>query len=183
MILKLLKIPLFAIILLLATIICFSSYAFDPNFDFSQLKTFSMLGGEIDAEIKNPLLKKHIDRSIKNYLIQKGYQMVETGNADFSVSWFGAIDKKIHSETIRNYSNRYYNTRGSNYSSWRGYDSTYNVEYEEGTLIINIIDGKKRELIWRGKGKKYIGDKAAGNNISEKVNDSVTRIMSTFPPK
>jgi len=34
MILKLFKIPLFAIMLLLPTIICSSSFAFDPNFDF-----------------------------------------------------------------------------------------------------------------------------------------------------
>ncbi len=157
---------------------------FDPSFDFSKLKTFTMLGGEVDEKIKNPLLGKHINNAIYNFLISKGYKEAEASEEpDFSVSWFGAIDKKIHSENIRNYSSRYYSTRGSNYSGWRGYDTSFNVEYEEGTLIIDIIDGHKRELIWRGQGKKYIGDKSKGDNVSERIYDAVSRIMATFPPK
>lgn len=157
---------------------------FDPSFDFSTLKTFTMLGGEVDAKIKNPLLSKHIDNAIYNFLISKGYKLADdTEQPDFSVSWFGAIDKKIYSENIRNYSSRYYSTRGSNYSGWRGYDTSFNVEYEEGTLIIDIIEGHKRELIWRGQGKKYIGDNADGANVSERIFDAVSRIMATFPPQ
>lgn len=165
---------------------------YDPNFQFVKLKTFTLLeGGEVkeSGKIHDPLLTKHINKSINSVIKDKGFQAVDTTedkkNPDFFISWYGAIDKKIHSETIRNYSNRYYSTnwRSPNYASWRQSTSTYNIEYEKGTLIIDILDGNTKELIWRGKGSKIIDDRTADSNVSERVHSVVIEMFKNFPPK
>jgi hypothetical protein len=54
--------------------------------------------------------------------------------------------------------------------------------YEEGTLVIDIIDIKDKELAWRGLGTKIV----AGFSNDEKgiaiVNENVAKIMANFPP-
>lgn len=162
---------------------------FDPKYDYAKLKTFALLegGGVKEAgEVQNTLLTKHINRSIGQLVSEKGFQLAEEEDADFLISWYGAIDKNIHEEKIRQYSNRYYNTnwRSANYASWmRDSSAAYQIEYEKGILIIDILDGKKRELIWRGKGSKIIGDRTAGENIAQRVHSVVNDILKTFPPK
>lgn len=161
---------------------------YDPNVQFAKLKTFSLLeGGEIkeSGKIQDPLLSKHINKSINKVISAKGFQAVDKDNPDFYISWYGAIDKKIHSETVRNYYNRTYDTnwRSPNYASWRQSSSTYNIEYEKGTLVIDMLDGKTKELIWRGTGSKIIDDRTAGTNVAERVHSVVTEMLKNFPPK
>ena len=65
---------------------------------------------------------------------------------------------------------------------WPGYSQTYNVEYQEGTLIIDILDAKSHELVWRGTGQDYVEEQQSPEEITEGINQAVTGIMSDFPP-
>jgi hypothetical protein len=56
---------------------------------------------------------------------------------------------------------------------------TWVNSYPEGTLVIDVIDRKSRELVWRGVGA---GAFPQMNPSNEKVDKRVTRILQTFPP-
>ena len=54
-------------------------------------------------------------------------------------------------------------------------------QYREGTLIIDLMDSKNKNLIWRGWGVSVLGD----NSVSlteEEINDILIKILKEFPP-
>jgi len=56
--------------------------------------------------------------------------------------------------------------------------STY--DYKDGTLMIDVIDAAKKQLIWQGTGNKEI-DKPS-KNPDQAINEAVQKIMASFPP-
>jgi hypothetical protein len=54
--------------------------------------------------------------------------------------------------------------------------------YEKGTLVIDIVDTKNRELSWQGLGPKTLGNKT-GEKKLQVVDDIVRRILANFPPQ
>ena len=58
-------------------------------------------------------------------------------------------------------------------------DTTWVNSYPEGTLVIDVIDRRDRQLVWRGVGE---GAFSKTNPSDDKVAKRVAKIMSTFPP-
>ncbi|WP_454981380.1 DUF4136 domain-containing protein, partial [Capnocytophaga haemolytica] len=57
----------------------------------------------------------------------------------------------------------------------------YNVSRNiEGTLYIEIIDAKKKELIWQGKGTGYVPQSV--ERKEEAIANFVNRILEKYPP-
>ena len=53
-------------------------------------------------------------------------------------------------------------------------------QYKEGTITIDMVDGKKNELLWRGVGEMEVNNP----NISEEqVFEAVTNILRQYPPQ
>ena len=62
---------------------------------------------------------------------------------------------------------------------WGG--ATYNVSRNtEGTLYIEIIDAKKRELVWQGKGTGYLPQSM--DKKEEAIKNFVNKILEQYPP-
>ena len=53
--------------------------------------------------------------------------------------------------------------------------------YTEGTLYIDLIDAKKKELIWQGEGEGVLTKDT--NKKDEKIKEFVTKILEQYPPK
>ena len=53
--------------------------------------------------------------------------------------------------------------------------------YTEGTLTIDIIDAKKKELIWQGQGEGVLTKKTEKKD--EKIKEFVSKILEQYPPK
>ena len=182
-----------------------TSSDFDPKYNFSSIKTYALLGDQQQKEefqIKDPLVSKHIAYSIEKQLQKKGLKLLDSKPVDFYVRWYGTVKNKSFKEQIRTYENTYYNNsyadkdwKNSDQKHRRRYpsdygrsttevrDRTYNYEYQEGTLFIDILDGKTRELIWRGIGEDYLGKDYEQKNMSQRITEAVTRILFNFPPK
>ena len=56
--------------------------------------------------------------------------------------------------------------------------STY--DYKDGSIIIDIVDAAKKQLVWQGMGNKEI-DKPA-KDPEPVINSAVAKIMASFPP-
>ncbi len=63
---------------------------------------------------------------------------------------------------------------------WGG--ATYNVSRNtEGTLYIEIIDARKHDLVWQGKGSGAIPYKS--EQKEEAISNFVNKILEQYPPK
>jgi hypothetical protein len=159
---------------------------YETTYDFSALKTYAWLEGKEpskDIRINNSLIINRVVNAVNSGLQSSGYTLVDKDKADFYVTWFGGIEDKMRVETI----NSYYGDMGYGYSSWgyRGYwpaNRTYTYEYQQGTLIIDIADSKSKQLIWRGTGKEYLEENETPEQITAGINQTVTAILSRFPP-
>ncbi len=160
---------------------------YNPAYDFSTLKNYTWLDNNkahgTDARVNNDLVVDRVCKAVEQTLAARGYVKTDAASADFIVSWFGAIDKKLQVNTIDHFYSPY--GYGSLYRDpfWSGsVRTTTAYEYEEGTLIIDILDPVQHKLIWRGTGKDQIYSNKNPEEISKGINEAVAAIMKYFPP-
>jgi hypothetical protein len=155
---------------------------FDPNLDFSQFKTFAFIGG-VEQLVRMPLnpdlLNDRIHRSVNRELTGKGLREVKPEeNPDLVVRYWASSQKHVDAATSTNW---------GIYGPYFGYHwgfVYYSIESStthEGTLGIELIGGKSRELAWRMFASVKIIQtdpdkiwKAADNNIKD--------AFKRFPP-
>jgi len=159
---------------------------FDPTQDFNKYKTYRFANqNEVDPDdylTQYPLIKKRVITAIKEDFAAKGFELVES-EPDFVVLLTAGSKERMQVT----------NTGGYGYGGWyggyRGYGgygyggSTYVSYYEEGTLIIDIIDWQEKELSFRGAatGTLSKSDKTPEESQAD-IDDLVTNILSKFPP-
>ena len=67
---------------------------------------------------------------------------------------------------------------------WRGFgafgeSTTTEQDYHEGTLVIDLYDGKTKQLIWRGSTESVLSDKAEKNE--KNLDKGVAKMFKNFP--
>jgi len=72
-----------------------------------------------------------------------------------------------------------YRRFGYGYGFWPGWGYSGTYTYHEGTIIIDIVDSGKRQLVWRGVVTSVLNKKSSSE---EKIDRSITRVMLAFPP-
>lgn len=174
------KFALPAVILLCAFL---SGCVTPTHFDYEQAaleemaayQTFKIDTREARADyqdvVLSPIVDRRIERAIESVLQSKGFQT--SAEPDFRVSFNTVTKTKTEINDFgpppfRRYP--YYGYGG------RSLDIS---EYEEGTFLIDIIDTKNKQLVWRGAYVKRLGWSAP--NEAE-VQDIVSSILAKFPP-
>jgi hypothetical protein len=67
------------------------------------------------------------------------------------------------------------------YGYWGGYEP-YIYQYDEGTLKIDIVDARRKQLVWEGVTVGRITDKAR-NDRSAALDLAVRDIFTRFPSR
>jgi hypothetical protein len=67
-------------------------------------------------------------------------------------------------------------------SGWGTTDVRVN-EILVGTLVIDIADATKNEMVWRGMGVKEVDAQAKADRRDKNINNAVKKILKDFPPK
>ena len=159
---------------------------YDHQADFTTYSTFAWFDkpetGKTPTAGANQIVDGRIRRAIAENLTSKGFSQTSPAKADVFITYYTSL-----SSQIRMYSTgwgyggyggygRYW---GYGYGYWPGWGSGGTYTYYEGTIIIDIIDGGKRQLVWRGVVTKALNKKSSSE---EKINKSISRVMLDFPP-
>ncbi len=149
---------------------------YDKKVDFAPYKTFAYHKTGIDKTEISDLDKKRILRSIDEAMLAKGFTKSE--NPDLLIAFF---TKEREQVTVNQYNAGWgYGWRyGWNPYLWGGNTSV--SRYTEGTLYIDLIDAKKKELIWQGEGEGVLTKDT--DRKDEKIKEFVTKILAQYPPK
>ncbi|HLF52369.1 DUF4136 domain-containing protein [Flavobacterium sp.] len=148
---------------------------YDKNVDFSQYKTYAFHKTGIDKVEISDLDKKRILRAIETELTKKGMTKSET--PDLLVNIFTKEREQVD-VTQYNAGWGYGWGYGWNPYLWGG--QTYVSTSTEGTLFIDLIDAKKKELVWQGQGSGYLTQER--EKKEERINEFVAKILAQFPP-
>ncbi|UOR04918.1 DUF4136 domain-containing protein [Hymenobacter aerilatus] len=158
---------------------------FDHAVNFRAYKTWAWYPQQpVDAEggpakgyesFLDQRLRTAIDRELTN----KGLTRVES-NPDIYVAYNAKVEEK---QSV----SPYYNGLGYPYYGYglyggglygRGYTPV--SQYAAGTVIIDLVDAKRKELAWRGSGQAQVDN---NHSISEQeVYRIVNGIMGVYPP-
>lgn len=165
---------------------------FDPSANFSDLKTYAWIDEPRkptgDPRIDdNPFLEGRVHAAVERELGAKGFVLDESGTPDFLIAYHVSLDQKRSVQHLNDY---YGYGPGWGYSYPRarppGYfgttSSTYVYEYEEGTLILDIVKPEGRQLIWRGAARDEVRFSNTPAKESGQLNEAVARMLKRFPP-
>jgi len=185
------RISLYCLLLMIVLTGCSTlktSSDYQAKTDFTRLKTYAWLDNKKapsdSVRLSDPLVVETIQRAVDKELGDKGFTLVKREKADFLVSWFGTIEQKLKVENINNFYRPY--GYGALYRdpAWNPQGQVKNViEYEEGTLVFDIIDPTNQKLIWSGTGRDKILQDPSEATVKRNINSAVKSILANFPPK
>lgn len=164
---------------------------FDPKADFSSYKSYAWMplppNRSGDPRVDNALVEKRIMDAIDTQLAAKGFQKSSSSNADFLVGYAVAVNREMRAQVIDNYyayPTPYY--RGGYYGyPWAGPISQPQVrvyEYDQGTLVIDILNAPDKGLVFRGSAQAALRENPTPEQSTERINEAVAKILAQFPP-
>ncbi|BDC98530.1 DUF4136 domain-containing protein [Persicobacter psychrovividus] len=118
---------------------------YDREANFSQYSTFSFMLKDPSAKINvglNELNQRRVMSNVGAEMAARGYEEVQK-NPDLLINFYLKTQNK---QDVM-----YDPYWGGWYGMWGPYRQPYSVtEYTEGNMVIDIVDAKKKQLIWQG---------------------------------
>ena len=170
---------------------------FDESINFSTLKYYAWHDHNQHNQaskqyLNNELVDKRIRGNIEQQLASKGFAKKDSGAADFIINYTVTIEDKTD---IRNYNTYNGYAPGFRYGAGVGsFGSGVSVgyrsgaaptvtHYQQGILVIDILDPAADKLIWRGMADGRLPKNQTQEDISELVQNVVLKTLESFPPK
>lgn len=149
---------------------------YDKNVDFSQYKTYAYHKAGVDKVEISDLDKKRILRSIDEVMTAKGFTKSET--PDLLINFF---TKEREQVDVNQFNIGWGYGWGWGWNPWMWGNNTSVSRYTEGSLTIDVIDAKKKELIWQGQGEGVLTKNV--DKKDEKIKEFVSKILEQYPPQ
>lgn len=160
---------------------------FDKQVDFKKFKTFKFEPGKVIRKLGvrdtiATFMNEYINEAVTKDLVAKGLSPSDTG-PDLVITYVAGAREK---QQVQNYMSNpgFYPYYGGFYGGgggWWGpqWNNFWVRNYEEGTVIIDIYDANKAQLIWRAFAVSSI------NNFNEQkfVNRQIAKAFKHYPPK
>ncbi len=127
-----------------------------------------------DVLSKNTLVKKRVLKSLEKALTEKGYTLSETEEADFVVVAQAGVKERMQ---VTNWGG--YGWYGPGWGTYGHTDVSY---YEQGSLVINIVDAKRKELVWRGVATGTLKDYSDAAQMQADLDKTIGKVLDNFPP-
>ena len=150
----------------------------DPSVDFNRYGTFTWDKPD-DRPIgdprleNNPFFYERLHAAVAVELAEHGIRQGANGP--------GLIIH--HHATVRNRVDVYEVDERAGYSRPAGYrESSQVIQYDEGTILVDIADAETRVLIWRGWAQFDIGRALANPDVMDHaIQEAIHRMFEDFP--
>lgn len=164
------KWPIFALAIAFILFSSCTSYRiisdYEKNVNYSSFKTYQVMnhkdGFPAGADPEN---RQQVIQAIQFEMNTLGYS--ESKQPDLLVAWFVKV-KDV--ETVDFYMNYY--------DEWDVHREMQIVEYQEGTLVVDLIDVKNNRVIWHAKTSDRVY--AGMPNLDEKIKNVVEAMFDKY---
>ena len=174
---KTLKLIPFLLLLILtscSTVTVYSDY--DKTVDFTPYKTYAYFKPGIDKVEISDLDKRRILRAIDDQMLAKGFTKSE--NPDLLVNIFTKSREQVD---VNQFTAGWGYGWGWGWNPYMMYGGQTTVSTStEGTLYIDLIDAKKKEMIWQGEGVGTLTRNI--DKKDEKIPEFFAKILAQYPP-
>lgn len=160
---------------------------YDRDADFTLYRTFGWLpqptssisGSAAQAQARNDLMDKRILSAVNNQLVNRGLQ-IDTTSPDLLLAYHTGVQDKVE-VTDWGYSYPSYGAWGGGYGYGGRNIDVYS--YQEGTFILDFIDGKTHRLVWRGTATGVLDTNPNPEKSEKNINQVVEKLLAQYPPK
>jgi len=146
---------------------------YDKKANFESYKTYAYFKSGIDQAEISDLDKKRILYAIDDVMATKGFAKSEI--PDLLISIFTKEREVV--DVYQNYGFGW----GWGWGPGWGMGYSRAITTPEGTLFIDIIDAKTKELIWQGQGTGYLSSNT--DKKEERIKEFVSKILEQYPPQ
>ena len=156
---------------------------YDQHADFGAYRTWNFIeGAGPDHEGYESLFTQYMREAITIEMEKRGY--AKSDNPDLLVNFNAYLQDKTQVRSApASPPMGYYGYRGAYYGAWGGYGygtDTYVSQYTEGTFNIDLVDARRRQLVWEAVGVGRITDDTR-ENLRQKVMEGVPRFFALYP--
>jgi hypothetical protein len=156
---------------------------YDRAADFSQFSTYDFFsdagpqGGSYQS-----FFSRYMVAAISREMDSRGY--VKSDDPDLLINFNAILSEKtdIRTTTAPMYGG-YYSYRRGFYDPWMSYgyaQETSVSQYTEGTFNIDIVDARRKKLVWEAVGVGRVSQKAR-EELEERVNAGVAEYFKQYP--
>ena len=155
---------------------------FDRSADFSQFRTYNIMdtAGQRPGGGYETLVGQKIRAAVEREMEARGY--VKDPDPDLLVNFSLTVQSvqkvtQVPSQTAP----RAYYYRGGYYRTWNTYSyDTWVREYDEGTLLIDIVDARRQQLVWEAAGTGRLQQDLT-EDIENRANRAVALLFERYP--
>ncbi len=154
---------------------------YDRAAEFEHLKTYAWQHATQpksgNPRIDNDLIDVRIRNAVNTTLATKGFRQAPRAEADFLVAYFVEYKRRIGGSAVS------FGLGAGSFSRFGGVGYSTDIsDYEEGVLMIDIIDARNDKVVWRGTGTRVVYEGSDPDKVSKIVNEAVSKILAKFPP-
>jgi len=153
-------------------------FDFDPDADFSKYKTYGWLDrGDASEEQLPEHLRIRLRRVTEDVLAEKGLEPAPAPpQTDLFLTYLFSASQEFQVDYVP-YS--VYQPWG--YGYWGGYAGGYTSvrAYDEGSLVLDIVDARTHKLIWTGTVTKEV---RSVNPSGKQIEKTIAKLLKNFPP-
>lgn len=153
---------------------------FNPNLDFSKYKTYAFIGAVenlLMLQLDPDVMDDRIHHAIYQELSKKGLHEVQLSQRpDLVVRYWANPSQQVNVTTMGNWAP--YGPYIGSYWAWI-YNDVSSTSSKEGSLIIDLIETKSRDLTWR----LYLIRRISNSEKDwKKADEELTKAFESFPP-
>ncbi|HTR77367.1 MAG TPA: DUF4136 domain-containing protein [Gemmatimonadaceae bacterium] len=148
-----------------------------PNADLAARHTFRIMETPApngltlrpdDPMLDNSMTYRAIREDIRADFISRGY-IPNANNPDFTIAYYATTQPRLD---ITSWNYGY---------SWRGWPREWTevTPYEQGTVLIDVVDAKTRELVWRGRSRAAVSTNPSV--YESELSAAVKAIVNKYP--
>ncbi len=164
---------------------------YDKSAPFASYKTFAWLprpDSVQDLFYRNELVDNNIKLYTNREMQYRGY-VIDTVQPDLLLEYHSVVQDRMQNITMPVYANPYpfYGYSPFGYYPYGYYGGSYvvgyntqQIPYTQGTLVIDIVERKKNQLIWRGWSVGVLTDEQA---LEAELPRDIHRIFNKYPVK
>ncbi len=121
---------------------------------------------------RNPFFQDHVQGAVEKQLAARGFQRSASGTPDLLIHYHASINQRIDiSRLDRQYGYCYTDDCQAGV-----------VEYEAGTLVLDIVDTRTNKLIWRGWAQDSVEEVLQNQDkMARQIDEAVTRMLAMLP--
>jgi len=150
----------------------------NPAAEFARYKTFAYFSPlATDRAGYESVLTTRLKDATRRMMESKGYVYSEA-NPDLLLNFFANVQDR---HEIRSWpgSMGYYGYRSGWYGGW-GVSSVETVTYREGTLTIDLVEPRRKMLVWQATAEGRVSTDAR-KNPGAAIDAAVTEMMAPLP--